>query len=105
MSTYNLTSSASSSSTSIIWGGQNLIGGAYGGISSGTYTTNNTYPARVVPNLKRCRSCSHAHLAEQSGCIDQEGWNTIFVSCTCKEYVPSDNLEYLEYLYKKKENK
>ena len=71
--------------------------------TSGTYNVGVYNPSTVTIDIKRCRTCNHAHLAEQTGCIDQEGFNTIFVFCGCKEYLPKDNLEYLEYLFKKKE--
>jgi hypothetical protein len=97
-----LTSSASNATTST-W---NTVSNSwYGGITSGTYTTNHSHtynPVKVTIDIKRCRNCNHAHLAEQTGCIDLEGWNTVFVVCSCKEQVPSDNLEYLEWLDKKK---
>jgi hypothetical protein len=82
----------------------NVLGGiSYPGTTSiNTTTTYN--PIQVTVDIKRCRNCNHAHLAEQPGCIDQEGWNTVFVICKCKEYLPKDNLEYLEYLAKKKES-
>ena len=98
--------STSSNSSTITWGG-NHTHNVPGGIPWGSYTTSAPVfnPTTVTIDIKRCRNCNHAHLAEQTGCIDQEGWNTIFVTCPCKEYVPSDNLEYLEYLDKKKEQK
>lgn len=55
--------------------------------------------------IKRCRVCKHAHSQEGGkGCYDTVGNSVAFViSCRCKEHVPEDNLEYLEYLLKKKE--
>jgi hypothetical protein len=92
----------------VTWGSNALASSTYPGIAyPGTYTTNTTItynPIQVTVDIKRCRNCNHAHLAEQTGCIDQEGWNTIFVICKCTEYLPKDNLEYLEYLAKKKES-
>lgn len=69
-----------------------------------TYTTssssNTVQFAFVVP---RCRSCKHAHAQEGApGCYTVNGASVAFVICSCKEHVPEDNLEYLEYLYKKK---
>lgn len=98
------------SSSSVTWSGNPTLN-AIGGMPSGTYTIGTgglptTLPfntTSVIVNIKRCRNCNHAHLAEQTGCIDQEGWNTVFVICNCKEYLPKDNLEYLEYLSKKKD--
>ena len=74
---------------------------------SGIYTTSTTYSPPVLPDLKRCRSCNHAHIAGEQGCIDYSlGFqnSVVFVPCTCKEYLPKDNLEFLEYLSKKKES-
>lgn len=98
-----LTSSTSNNST-VTWVGNfdsNLAGSEYSGIT----TTSSTYPSQPKIDIKRCRMCNHAHLADQVGCIEQDGFNFIYVICPCKEYVPSDNLEYLEYLYKKKTDK
>jgi len=54
--------------------------------------------------IKRCRKCNHAHTeSETMGCYDIFNNSIAFVPCQCKEYVPTDNLEYLEYLSKKKE--
>jgi len=104
---YNGLTSTSSNASIITWGGNTtsvMYPGPYtsgtGGLSNTTYN-----PVKVIVDIKRCRNCNHAHLAEQTGCIDQEGWNTIFVICKCKEYLPKDNLEYLEYLDKKKTSK
>lgn len=82
-------------------------------IASGVgYDYNSTYTSTtgsalntVELNIKRCRNCHHAHIEGQSGCIEALHGNVTFRSCSCEEYVPSDNLEYLEYLDKKKDNK
>ena len=104
----NSITTTSNNSSTITWGSNSLASNVLGGIAyPGTYTTNTTgtyNPIKVSIDIKRCRNCNHAHLAEQTGCIDQEGWNTIYVVCPCKEYLPKDNLEYLEYLAKKKES-
>ena len=105
--------SSNSTSTSTVWTSYpnhthtgNVSPGIYTASTGGLGNTTVTYnPIKVTIDIKRCRNCNHAHLAEQTGCIDQEGWNTIYVVCPCKEYLPKDNLEYLEYLDKKKENK
>lgn len=70
-----------------------------------TYTTSSiSVPIKVKWDFKKCRFCSHVHISGQTGCIEQDACNNIiFVStCQCQEYVPQDNLEYLEYLYNKK---
>jgi phospholipase C len=98
--------SSNSTSTSTVWTSYPSHTHT-GNISPGIYTTNtgglsSNITFNPIIDIKRCRNCNHAHLAEQPGCIDQEGWNTIFVVCKCTEYLPKDNLEYLEYLDKKK---
>jgi hypothetical protein len=74
----------------------------------GTYTTSssNTCSNNVnfVYLINRCRECNHAHTQTGgAGCYDVVGNSVAFVLCRCKEHVPTDNLEYLEYLSKKKE--
>ena len=55
--------------------------------------------------ITRCRKCNHAHAQDGAeGCYDVIGQAVTFVICHCKEHVPTDNLEYLEYLIKKKES-
>jgi hypothetical protein len=72
-----------------------------------TYTTTTTFPntaTTILPTSKRCRDCNHAHLNDQ--CVEYTNWGSVtFVSCSCKEYAPKDNLEYLEHLYDKKQRK
>lgn len=95
------------------WYSNNTIGGnlnTYTGIdpalTSGGYTTTTTIPntSTVIPTSKRCRDCNHAHLNNE--CIEFTDWGSVtFVKCTCKEYAPKDNLEYLEHLYDKKQRK
>jgi len=109
---YTSNTTTGTGGAAISWG--NSSNPWYGGIPSGSSATGTgglsnttmTYnPIQVTVDIKRCRNCNHAHLAEQPGCIDQDGWNTVFVAhCPCKEYLPKDNLEYLEYLDKKKES-
>ena len=72
-----------------------------------TTTSTSTNGTLILPNYKKCRICLHAHLVDNDGCIEVVGLSNsvTFIGCPCKEYVPSDNLEYLEYLDKKKENK
>jgi hypothetical protein len=72
-----------------------------------TTTTTKTFPntaTTILPTSKRCRDCNHAHLNDQ--CVEYTNWGSVtFVSCSCKEYTPKDNLEYLEHLYDKKQRK
>lgn len=72
-----------------------------------TYTTTTGYinssPVHIIIN--RCRICNHAHThGGESGCYDTTGLTIDYVACLCQEYVPQDNLEFLEYLLKKKED-
>lgn len=55
----------------------------------------------IIVELKKCRTCNHAHIEGQKGCIDTQGWTVSFVPCSCEEYLPKDNLEYLEKMYDK----
>jgi hypothetical protein len=75
------------------------------GIDYNSTITSSTYnPVNITYSIKRCRNCKHGHIEGQLGCIDAIQSSIYPTSCTCKEYVPSDNLEYLEYLSKKKES-
>jgi hypothetical protein len=94
----------SSSSSNVVWSMNysNIV-------SSGVYTTsgNNTFSNNIEIKyiIKRCRQCKHAHSQEGgTGCYDVINASVAFVMCSCKEHVPEDNLEYLEYLSKKKES-
>ena len=83
-------------SESLVWNGTcsaNAMGGTF---------SSNSVNGSLGVNIKRCRECNHAHLDSQYGCMDASGMTITFVSwCTCKEYVPTDKLEYIEYLYDK----
>jgi hypothetical protein len=75
----------------------------------GTYTTsssnNCSNSVNFVYIINRCRECNHAHTQTGGvGCYDIVGNSIAFVLCSCEEYVPIDNLEYLEYLITKKES-
>lgn len=90
----------SSNSSNVVWSMDysNIVN------SSMIYTTttgssNTVQFTFVVP---RCRQCKHSHGQEGQGCYTVMGSSVAFVICSCKEHVPEDNLEYLEYLYKKK---
>lgn len=84
--------------------------GNYSGIVDPTliYTnSSNTVTSNINFSyiLKRCRNCNHAHaVSGEGGCYDIIQGAIAFVICQCKENVPTDNLEYLEYLLKKKES-
>lgn len=90
--------SSSATSNNLIW--DNTTGGTIG-------STSIWQPISSLPEikLKKCRTCSHAHLAGQEVCIDNFYSGSIYpVTCGCKEYIPKDNLEYMEWKYNKKKN-
>jgi hypothetical protein len=49
--------------------------------------------------LMRCRTCRHANGWHDGGALDQ---SCLWTSCSCKEFVPSDNLDYVEWLAEKR---
>jgi hypothetical protein len=55
----------------------------------------------------RCRNCRHAeHLYICTIKYYEYGDESEpTYKCSCEEYIPSDNLEYLEYLYDKSHSK
>jgi hypothetical protein len=78
-------------------------------ISTGVYTssinTTSSNTVNFVYIIERCRACKHAHSQKGgTGCYDVVGASVAFVICQCKEHVPEDNLEYLEYILNKKES-
>ena len=102
----NTISLNASSNSSTIWITPNSINPTvFSSGSFGTYTSSSIYSIKPKVDIKRCRNCNHAHIEGQQGCIDAIGNDVFFKDCSCIEYVPSDNLEYLEYLDKKQENK
>lgn len=74
--------------------------------ASNTVNTVNTVNASSSNNIswkmKLCRECGHGQ--DEYGCFSMQGNFAVSMvfGCPCKEYVPSDNLEYLEYRYDKK---
>lgn len=69
-----------------------IVNGAVSTISNIVYSE---------PEVKVCRNCKHCHLAGQEMCINVSGFIVTFATCPCKEYIPSDNLEYMEWCYNK----
>jgi hypothetical protein len=61
----------------------------------------------IVKLSKTCRECSHqryAHLSDEK-CIDVGRVNedrSVWYTCTCEGFVPEDNLDYIEWLAKKR---
>jgi hypothetical protein len=92
--------SNSSSSSNVVWitNCSNVSDFAIYTTSANSTHSNNVEFNWVIP---RCRVCKHSHF--ETGCFDTVGPSVAFVLCSCKEHVPEDNLEYLEYLIKKKE--
>ena len=68
--------------------------------------------ARFEKAFKHCRTCDHikiAHCGTAKGkvdrCLDSKLTNKeVHESCTCLQFVPKDNLEYLEWVATNKEN-
>jgi hypothetical protein len=64
---------------------------------------------RYLKSLNKCRICAHpriAHPGVGKWCLDvtlTATGNTKM--CSCREYVPNENLEFLEYKYSKKKYK
>jgi hypothetical protein len=71
----------------------------------------------IIANKKICRTCGHVQqrhwaspslLPEYQNCCHawrdgpNEDTNTL---CTCKEYIPKDNLEFVEWTYEKQHEK
>ena len=69
--------------------------------------------ARFQKAFRHCRTCDHiqiAHAAKAKGregrCLDSKLTNKeVHESCTCTQFIPKDNLEYLEWVAANKEKK
>lgn len=94
----------SSNSSNVVWSMDysNIVDSS--GVSSTTTTSSNSTTVKIAFVAPRCRQCKHSHAQEGVGCFDVRDSAVAFVPCSCKEHVPEDNLEYLEYLLKKKES-
>jgi hypothetical protein len=58
---------------------------------------------RIVDFSKYCRKCKHVRLSHLKGtCLAICGTTEEFVLCGCEEFVPEDNLDYIEWLAKKR---
>lgn len=60
---------------------------------------------RIIEFSKHCGDCHHTHLShvEGSRCIASYGTDgEHLLMCGCEEYIPEDNLDYIEWLAKKK---
>ena len=60
---------------------------------------------RIIKFSKHCGRCKHMHLSHIEGghCIAANGTNgEQLVMCKCKEYIPEDNLDFIEWLAQKK---
>lgn len=65
----------------------------------------------VVEHIKKleqkCKKCTHQRFTHLTGvCLDvvliKKLDEKSYKGCKCKEFIPSDNLEYVEYLAKKR---
>lgn len=65
--------------------------------------------SRFLKSLNKCRVCEHVRIVHSTLdkiCLDVQLFkNGKAKMCSCKEYVPKENLEYLEYKYGKKKGK
>lgn len=59
---------------------------------------------QIIEFSKHCRKCKHVRLShvESSHCIAALGTTEQLSLCKCKEFVPEDNLDYIEWLAKKR---
>ena len=58
---------------------------------------------RIKDFSKSCRKCKHIRLSHLRGkCIATCGTTEKMDICKCKEFVPEDNLDYVEYLAEKR---
>ena len=62
---------------------------------------------KFLKALAKCRNCGHVRMAHQvvknNICLDGNLEVTgKYMLCTCENYEPKDNLEFLEWQYKKK---
>jgi hypothetical protein len=53
-------------------------------------------------DLKVCRVCKHFDWLHAKSYYYSCGSTHTIDTCRCPEYVPGENLEYLDYLYKKR---
>ena len=63
----------------------------------------------LLAGLSLCRTCEHTRLVHKNGvkkCTDGALSSTAeWIRCTCSLFIPSDNLEYIAWVYKNKEEK
>jgi hypothetical protein len=62
-------------------------------------------PIRKIKNPKSfdlCRVCKHYYLSHTDIAHQPSFCHNITMSCKCKEFLPEDNLEFLEYEYRKR---
>jgi hypothetical protein len=62
-------------------------------------------PLRKIKNPKSfdlCRTCSHYYLSHTDIEHKPSFCHTTVDRCKCQEYVPKENLEYLEWKYERK---
>jgi len=53
-------------------------------------------------NFSSCRVCSHYYLSHTDEDFNLSYCRNLVDRCKCKEFLPKDNLEYLEYEYGKR---
>ena len=59
---------------------------------------------QIVEFSKHCRKCNHIRLShvEGSHCIAASGTTERLTVCKCREFISEDNLDYIEWLAKKR---
>lgn len=73
--------------------------------TTGTYSSASFNPVNVTWNIKKCRGCKHGHFQGSNCCAQIFGSMISLVQCPCTEYVPENNLEFLEWKFNKNEAK
>lgn len=73
-----------------------------------------TEEERLINAIKRCRFCDHVQMAhkylpkysETVCCLDTSlSSKGEYQACSCKEFAPKDNLEFLQWKHDKKKEK
>ena len=59
---------------------------------------------KIIEFSKHCRKCKHIRLSHMEGsrCISANGTTEQLIPCTCTEWLPEDNLDYIEWLARKR---
>ena len=70
---------------------------------------NDLRTKRILEKIRKheqvCFNCGHMQMAHLRTCIDVDRKRStadIWIACGCKEFMPSDNLDYVEWLANKR---